>query len=393
MTHDQQEGVVRFINENDEVAYKMPYKIEQYNSLSNLEKEHTKSVYLRNEEDKRITFNISRSLSEQSLTFFGVQMMLIRELEALGERGVAVDSLESLKQTHARETAKLTALTDAIAESLAGIHKIDCFGSSSIPKLFNTAYKTPIGYTPYKLVYGKLCHLPIELEHRAYWALKHANFDLKTAGDHHGSSEAWGAAKHLARRSFAEGGDSKISGDGGVAADSSVSNGSVSSEEGTWSTDGKKKRLEFDSEEDSEEDIKDDSEEDSEEDMEGIVLGHKISKSGIEVDKAKVDVIAKLPHPTTVKGIRSFLASSSFCKESNLIASARLASSCRVCSFDFFGVSSLIIGLPARLKGMDKSKIARKQSKTSKHGHENQKSSKRSQRSKPKPEKPSLSQN
>nr|GEV67184.1 hypothetical protein [Tanacetum cinerariifolium] len=40
---------------------------------------------------------------------------------------------------------------------------------------------------------------------------------------------------------------------------------------------------------------------------EGIVLGHKISKNRIEVDKAKVDVIAKLPHPTTVKGIRSFL--------------------------------------------------------------------------------------
>ncbi|GKE88314.1 hypothetical protein Tco_1565789 [Tanacetum coccineum] len=33
-------------------------------------------------------------------------------------------------------------------------------------------------------MYGKSCHLPIELEHRAYWALKHANFDLKTAGDH-----------------------------------------------------------------------------------------------------------------------------------------------------------------------------------------------------------------
>nr|GEU33336.1 reverse transcriptase domain-containing protein [Tanacetum cinerariifolium] len=45
---------------------------------------------------------------------------------------------------------------------------------------------------------------------------------------------------------------------------------------------------------------------------EGIVLGHKISKSGIEVDIAKVDIIAKLPHPTTVKGVRSFLGHAGF---------------------------------------------------------------------------------
>nr|GFC25238.1 reverse transcriptase domain-containing protein [Tanacetum cinerariifolium] len=45
---------------------------------------------------------------------------------------------------------------------------------------------------------------------------------------------------------------------------------------------------------------------------EGIVLGHKISKKGIEVDKAKIKVILKLPHPTTVKGIRSFLGHAGF---------------------------------------------------------------------------------
>nr|GEV40778.1 reverse transcriptase domain-containing protein [Tanacetum cinerariifolium] len=49
---------------------------------------------------------------------------------------------------------------------------------------FRTAFKTPFGCTPYRLVYGKSYHLPLELEHKGFWALKHANFDLKTAGDH-----------------------------------------------------------------------------------------------------------------------------------------------------------------------------------------------------------------
>nr|GEY26109.1 DNA-directed DNA polymerase [Tanacetum cinerariifolium] len=45
---------------------------------------------------------------------------------------------------------------------------------------------------------------------------------------------------------------------------------------------------------------------------EGIVLGHKISKKGIDVDKAKIEVISKLPHPTTIKGICSFLRHAGF---------------------------------------------------------------------------------
>ncbi|GJU79008.1 reverse transcriptase domain-containing protein [Tanacetum coccineum] len=48
---------------------------------------------------------------------------------------------------------------------------------------FRTAYKTPTDTTPYKLIYGKNCHLPFEIEHRAYWALKNCNADLFAASE------------------------------------------------------------------------------------------------------------------------------------------------------------------------------------------------------------------
>ncbi|GJZ50938.1 putative nucleotidyltransferase, ribonuclease H [Tanacetum coccineum] len=48
-------------------------------------------------------------------------------------------------------------------------------------RAFRTAYKTPTWCTPFKLVYGKACHLPIEIEHKAHWSLKQCNLDLTLA--------------------------------------------------------------------------------------------------------------------------------------------------------------------------------------------------------------------
>ncbi|GJT04706.1 ribonuclease H-like domain-containing protein [Tanacetum coccineum] len=53
MTYDSSLGVAKFTNGEDDIAYKMPHKIEQYDSLSDMEKENTETVYFRNEEDKR----------------------------------------------------------------------------------------------------------------------------------------------------------------------------------------------------------------------------------------------------------------------------------------------------------------------------------------------------
>ncbi|XP_047268093.1 uncharacterized protein LOC124898499 [Capsicum annuum] len=48
---------------------------------------------------------------------------------------------------------------------------------------YRTTYKTPIRTSPYLLVYGMACHLPVELEHQAYWAVKKMNFEMTAMGE------------------------------------------------------------------------------------------------------------------------------------------------------------------------------------------------------------------
>nr|GEV96217.1 reverse transcriptase domain-containing protein [Tanacetum cinerariifolium] len=101
-----------------------------------------------------------------------LQEFTFKVIDTKGAENLAADHLSRLEYPHQN------VLDPKEINKSFPLETLNMFSSRG-----NATYKTLIGCTSYKLVYGKACHLPIELE-QAYWSLKHANFDLQSADDH-----------------------------------------------------------------------------------------------------------------------------------------------------------------------------------------------------------------
>ncbi|GJT86408.1 reverse transcriptase domain-containing protein [Tanacetum coccineum] len=143
------------------------------------------------------TFRIKCDTSDYALGAVLGQQFDITILDKKGSENLAADHLSRLENPHKdvlenkdiNEHFPLETLGSFIKRKfpLWTVGKNSASWSDKLDDAlwaFRTAFKTPIECTPYQLVYGKSCHLPVELEHKAYWALKRVNFEIINAGVH-----------------------------------------------------------------------------------------------------------------------------------------------------------------------------------------------------------------
>jgi len=86
-------------------------------------------------------------------------------------------------QTNGQEKVSNREIKKILGETMASSRKDMSIKLNEALRTYRTTYKTPIGISPFQLIYGKACHLLMELEYKVYWPLKTLNLDAKAVGE------------------------------------------------------------------------------------------------------------------------------------------------------------------------------------------------------------------
>ncbi|CAJ2638318.1 unnamed protein product [Trifolium pratense] len=137
---------------------------------------HLKYVFLGNDDQKPVI--ISNSLSK------GEEESLIQVLKNNKEAiGWALSDLKGISPSYCMHSIMMEDDYKPVAQPQRRLNPTMKEVLDEALWAYRTAFKSPIGLTPFQMVYGKSCHLPVELEHKAYWALKFLSFDENQSGE------------------------------------------------------------------------------------------------------------------------------------------------------------------------------------------------------------------